>query len=106
MRKKLAYIDLYVDDFLALSQGNSRDRTRVRRILLHSIDEVLEPLDPVQHPQHNEPTSVKKLKKGDACWATTKVMLGWLIDTVAKTLTLPPHWVDRLLESLPCSTVS
>jgi hypothetical protein len=98
VRRRLAYIDIYVDDFLALCQGNKRERTRIRRVLLHAIDRILAPLDPEMHPQHNEPTSVKKLKKGDACWATTKVMLGWLIDTVAQTITLPPHRVKRLLE--------
>ena len=97
-RPKLAYVDVYVDDFLGLCQGGRRERTRVRRVLLNAIDQVLAPLDDTLHPQHNEPASVKKLLKGDACWSTTKVMLGWLIDTVEKTITLPPHRVDRLLE--------
>jgi hypothetical protein len=98
LQQRLAYIDIYVDDFLGLCQGNHRERTRIRRVLLHAIDCVLAPLDAEQHPQHNEPTSVKKLRNGDACWSTTKVMLGWLIDTVAQTITLPPHRVERLLE--------
>jgi hypothetical protein len=97
-RQKLAYVDVYVDDFLGLCQGDRRERTRVRRALLYAIDQVLAPLDSHLHPQHNEPASVKKMLKGDACWDTTKVMLGWLIDTVNKTITLPPHGVDRLLE--------
>jgi hypothetical protein len=98
LRQRLAYIDIYVDDFLALCQGSQRERTLIRRVLLHAIDCILAPLDPATHPQHNEPTSVKKLKKGDACWSTTKIMLGWLIDTVAQTITLPPHRVERLLD--------
>jgi hypothetical protein len=97
-RKKLAYVDVYVDDFLGLCQGDRRERTRVRRALLYAIDQVLAPLDSDLHPQHNEPASVKKMLKGDACWDTTKVMLGWLIDTVNKTITLPPHRVERLLQ--------
>lgn len=96
-KPRLAYIDLYMDDFLGLCQGNRRTRNRVRRILLHAIDAVLTPLDPTLHPQHNEPTSVKKLLKGDGNWSTTKTMLGWLINTVDRTLTLPPHRVERLL---------
>jgi hypothetical protein len=98
LRSKLAYVDVYVDDFLAVCQGDRRERTRVRRALLYAIDQVLAPLDPKLHPQHNEPASVKKMLKGDACWDTTKIMLGWLIDTVNKTITLPPHRVGRLLE--------
>jgi hypothetical protein len=97
-RKKLAYVDVYMDDFLGLCQGDRRERTRVRRALLYAIDQVLAPLDSNLHPQHNEPASVKKMLKGDACWATTKVMLGWLIDTVNKTIMLPPHRVVRLLQ--------
>jgi hypothetical protein len=97
-RRKLAYVDVYVDDFLGLCQGDRRERTRVRRALLYAIGQVLAPLDSNRHPQHNEPASVKKMLKGDACWDTTKVMLGWLIDTVNKTIALPPHRVERLLQ--------
>jgi hypothetical protein len=39
---------------------------------------------------------VKKLLQGDGCWSTSKVMLGWLIDTVRQTLELPPHRYARL----------
>ena len=34
--------------------------------------------------------------KGDATWATRKTILGWTIDTVAKTIELPPHRIERL----------
>ena len=44
-RPKLAYVDVYVDDFLGLCQGGRRERTRVRRVLLNAIDQVLAPLD-------------------------------------------------------------
>ena len=40
------------------------------------------------------------MKEGDATWTTSKVILGWLIDTTAKTITLPPHRRDRLREIL------
>ena len=52
---------------------------------------------------HQEPTSVKKLLKGDGAWAVIKVILGWLLDTVAKTLQLPQHcyeWLHSLFEAL------
>ena len=47
-----------------------------------------------------EPISVKKLLKGDGTWETTKVVLGWLINTVAGTIKLPPHRVARLTKML------
>ena len=40
------------------------------------------------------------MKQGDATWTTSKVILGWLIDTTAKTITLPPHRIARLREIL------
>jgi hypothetical protein len=86
---------VYVDDFCNLVQGNARRRRVARRILFHAIDDILRPLDP-HHPFHQEPISVKKLLQGDGCWSTSKVMLGWLIDTVRQTLELPPHRYARL----------
>lgn len=38
--------------------------------------------------------------KGDACWATTKRILGWDIDTRRGTLNLPPHRLERLYHLL------
>lgn len=91
----LSYTDVYVDDFCNLVQGNARRRRIARRILFHAIDEVIRPLDP-SHDFHQEPISIKKLLKGDGCWGTSKILLGWLIDTAAQTLTLPPHRYERL----------
>ena len=94
----LNYIDVYVDDFTCLCQGNRRRRTVVRRILLHVIDEILSPLDPARAHIHKEASSVKKLRKGDAYWATRKIFLGWLIDTLRQTIELPAHRYERLKE--------
>ena len=49
---------------------------------------------------------MKKLLQGDCSWAIQKLILGWIVDTVAKTLSLPPHKVERLqeiLNSLPAT---
>jgi hypothetical protein len=63
--RPLSYIDIYVDDFCGLVQGNKRRRTIVKRILMNTIDEVLRPPDP-SRPAEKEPISVKKLRQGDA----------------------------------------
>ena len=34
--------------------------------------------------------SIKKLLKGDTCWATHKVILGWVLDSLKLTIKLPP----------------
>jgi hypothetical protein len=85
-----------MDDFVALGQGTPRQLRTIRRHLLHAIDAVFTPLAPDDH-FGNEPISVKKLRKGDASWQTLKVVLGWVLDTVNQTLSLPPHRAARLL---------
>jgi hypothetical protein len=89
-----------VDDFIALAQGSSARANRVRRILLHTIDEAFRPNDASDPEGRREIVSIKKLLKGDACWSTLKVVLGWLIDSVRQTIELPPHRQARLLEIL------
>eukprot|EP00978_Attheya_sp_CCMP212_P032956 scaffold130815_cov20-Attheya_sp.AAC.1 len=34
--------------------------------------------------------------KGDRASDTVKIILGWLIDTIAGTIELPPYWIERL----------
>ena len=91
----LSHIDVFVDDFLALVQGSRRRRKVVRRLLLHTIDEVFAP--PSEADAHRrEPTSLKKLLKGDGAWATRKLILGWIIDTLSQTIELPEHRKERI----------
>lgn len=96
--------DIYVDDFLGMAQGTARTRNRIRRTLFNTLDQVLRPKDAEDDEARQEPISVKKLRKGDARWSTTKPMLGWIIDTIQSTITLPPHRLERLhtiLRSIP-----
>ena len=95
----LAYGDVYVDDFIMAAQTR-RHRRRVLRAALHSIDQVIRPLAADDRPSRKDPVSVKKLRQGDAFWATQKTILGWDLDTRAGTLTLPPHRLSRLYELL------
>jgi hypothetical protein len=88
-RKRLQYVDIYVDDYIGAVQGGPALRTRARRILFETIDQVFRPQSASDPPTRQEPISVKKLHKGDARWATRKVILGWLLDTVAETLEPP-----------------
>jgi hypothetical protein len=103
-QQPLGQFDIYVDDFLGTAQGKRRRLNRLRRTLFHTLDEVLRPIDPADDDARQEPISVKKLRKGDARRSTTKQMLGWLINTVESTITLPPHRLERLfaiLDSVP-----
>ena len=76
------------------------NRRRVRRALLHSIDDVFQPLLPTDNPIRQEPVSLKKLCQGDCSWRTLKLILGWIIDTINMTIQLPPHCVEQLEEIL------
>jgi hypothetical protein len=97
----LAYVDLYMDDFLGLAQGHPHLRERVRPTLLHSIDKIFRPLSPGENSGfRRDPISHTKLDKGDAKWATRKCLLGWIIDSVAETVELPLHRSIRLLDIL------
>ena len=84
-------VDVYVDDFLAASQGNRWTRRAAKRLLFTALDQVFRPLDSTDSVFRQQPASLKKLKKGDGTWATSKVILGWLVDTVNKTITLALH---------------
>jgi hypothetical protein len=44
------------------------------------------------------------MKKGDATWATRKNIMGWTVDTLAMTVELPPHRVERIFELLDSVT--
>jgi hypothetical protein len=37
---------------------------------------------------------------GDATWAIRKMAVGWIINTVAMTIKLPSHRIERLFEVL------
>ena len=72
----------------------------VERILFQALDKVFRPLEKDDSSFRQEPASIKKLKKVDACWTTSKISLGWLIDTINRTISLPEHRGNQLLEIL------
>jgi hypothetical protein len=103
-RAALKSWDVYVDDFIGMVQGNHKHRRHVKRVLLHALDRVFHKLDKEDGHHRQEPASVKKMKKGDATWATRKIILGWTVDTLAMTVELPPHRVERIFELLDSVT--
>jgi hypothetical protein len=63
----LKKVDVFVDDFVAMAQGYKQQLSKVRRTLLHTLDEVLRELDTLDDEHRQEPASTKKLKQGNAC---------------------------------------
>ena len=85
----LAYIDVYVDNFIKLAQGWLNAMT-VQRYTYHSIDKVF-CLNDSLNEIRKEPILVKKLLKSNGHWSTLKTILGWDIDNHAMIILLPPH---------------
>jgi hypothetical protein len=100
LQPHLNYVDVYMDDFLHATQLPSPAREQARDTLFECIDQLLRPLSPNDNPSRKEPISTKKLQKGDAAWATSKTILGWAIDTIHRTIALPPHRLERLINLL------
>jgi hypothetical protein len=88
----LSYTDVYMDDFCLLAQTPLH--TKTLNTVLHNIDAVFK-----DHPQSSrrQIISQSKLDKGDAAWSCHKRLLGWDIDTMHMTLTIPRHRHDKLL---------
>ena len=89
--KLLAYVDVFVDDFLGLAQGPRHRRRHVRRTQFHALDKVFRPLYRQDANQRKEVLSLKKLDAGDYSWSTCQTMLGWIFDSINITIALPPH---------------
>jgi hypothetical protein len=99
-KRLLNRFDVFVDDFIGMGQGNREKLLNLRRILLHTLDDVFRLLDDADGPHRKEPALVKQLKQGKACWGTRKLILGWIVDTLQMTIELPAHRKERLLEIL------
>jgi hypothetical protein len=97
-KSPVAFTDVFVDDEIQVAQGSTARLNRYRRVLLHCNDFVFWPNDAVNaNTNRKQPMSNSKFDKGDTSWATTKITLGWLIDTLQKTIELPAHRKERLL---------
>ena len=88
------YVKIYVNDFIKLAQG-WYNALCVHRHTYHTIDQVFCPNDD-QDLVRKQPILQKKLLKGNDSWSTEKLILGWLINSVTKTISLPQHRKDRL----------
>jgi hypothetical protein len=81
---------VYVDDYI-LAAVESPDGTtldRVGRAALHTIHGLFPPPSQSGHVGGKDPISLKKLEAGDARWAHTKELLGFVFDGQARTVRL------------------
>ena len=96
--KLLAYVDVFVGDFLGLAKGPRHRRRHVQHTLFHALDKLFQPLDRQDAKQRKEVLSLKKLDARNSSWLTCQTMLGWIFDSINMTIALPPHCVARLKE--------
>jgi hypothetical protein len=76
-------------------QGTEHQCTQHLWRLLHAINAVFRPVE--EDETHWKPVpSIKKFLKGDAYLCLLKTVLGWILDTHAKTLLLLAHQEARL----------
>ena len=93
----LHYADVYINDEILIAHGPAPTLNKFSCQVFHINDQVFHPNDGQDDSSiRREPISAKKLDKGDTCWSTRKVVLGWLIDTLEGTIELPPHRQDHL----------
>jgi hypothetical protein len=95
----LSRVDVYMDDFLGLSQPPSA--TQTLRALLAGVHSVFRYTAHPDDPIHRKAViSEAKIAQGDGRWSTTKNILGWLVNSAAHTVHLLPHKAKRLQELL------
>ena len=97
--QSLAYVEVYLDDLIGITQGRTTERRQMTPHLFRTINELFRPNNKGGIAQE-EPISLKNLRKGDTPWSTKKVVLGWAIDTVKQVLTLPEDRKSNLLTLL------
>ena len=77
---------MYTDDLLSATQGDRMQQQRVSELKLRALKENF----PSLPAEAKDSVSLKKAMQGDRYWATTKEILGWIVNTDADTLRLSP----------------
>ena len=73
----LAYVDVFVDDFLGLDKGPNHQRRHVRCNLFHALYKIFIPLYKLYPAYRKDVLSLNNLGAGDCSWYTIQVLIGW-----------------------------
>ena len=107
-----AWIGVYMDDFLLAATSNKTSEyfICITHAGLSGIHFIFPPIIITGHQDGKEPISVPKLECGDAKFATTKIILGFLFDGINKTTQLLPEkalsiicTTQKMLKKKTCS---
>ena len=74
--KSAAYVEVFVDNLLGLSQEPAHWWLLVCRILFYALDKVFRPRESGKLAKLKELLSLKNPRKGDCAWSTCQVLLG------------------------------
>ena len=99
------HIEVYLGDFICIMQGGTSKIQKMTRHLFRAFGEILYPNND-NDTVHEQQILIKKLCKGNAFWSTQKVILGWAINTVEKSLTLPLDRKGKITSLLDSVTLS
>lgn len=87
-RKFLHLLEVFVDDFIQLTQTSNEEESRhCSRAVFHGIHSVFPPSAVTGH-NREDPVSIKKLREGDRVWETRKEILGLTIDGATRCIEL------------------
>jgi hypothetical protein len=99
LTKFLTLLEVYVDDFIAITQSTDEDHLRnVTRHLLDAIDSIFP--GPATTKSNLGPAISKKKLLAEGVWETRKEILGWLIDGIHRTIALPQKKAKSLVDQL------
>ena len=96
LQKPVQSTDICLDEFIMAIQGSETVCLQHLWHLLYLIDTMFRPIDQYDSEHHKLVLLKKKALKGDAYLCTRKLLLGWMLDTAAHTLELPPHQKEQL----------
>lgn len=91
---------VYVDDYIlaAVEDHTGTLLQRAGRAALHTIHGLFPPPERSGHLNGKDPISLKKLEAGDAQWAPTKELLGFVFDGAARTVHLTQRKATGIVE--------
>ena len=93
---------VYVDDYIlaAIKNPEGSALKRTGRAVLHTIHGLFPPPDRSGHVDGKDPISIKKLESGDARWAQSKELLGFVFDGQSRTVHLTQRKALGITEAI------
>ena len=97
---RIQKVEVYMDDFKGITQGDPDQKERVTELLLRDIKEIF-----LLVPEEiKDSVSLKKALQGNGYWLPVREILGWIFNTKQGTFQLPEKRRLELQELLDVSS--